>query len=405
MGLSRSITVYFDKMVRATRGPAPLHQLRTADTEKTVAIVAHGCASQAMASVRVVINIHALHMRQCKLISKLHILHKLSLGLRDQIAQRHPNKIRKCHTPHPFSSFFFLSFSSSASFSFSSSVSFRRIKTSKDSTHRARQRRRAFRCILIWNNIASSQRILSHPHRGVFKCVMGICRSHHLGKVVACICSPAAAAAATPPSSCRFPSLPPSNWKWQTTQAEVSSLPPSAAMQPHSELSAWLYISRTGGPKERRCPAGDRPLNTSSVLLPHICQYTHHLSQRLPQNQSVSPSLRCFPLEIQQMASFSFSLSVCLSACLSSLWSANYIPFKLLLILSFFLPSFLSFFLSSCTVVLLRLILPVLATGSATHLPTFHACGSSLHTKSYLSSLCRLVDQLCFFFFVADDQT
>lgn len=70
-----------------------------------------------------------------------------------------------------------------------------------------------------------------------------------------------------------------------------------------------------GGPKERRCPAGDRPLNTSSVLLPHICQYTRHLSQRRPQNQSVSPSLRCFPLEIQQMASFSFSLSVCLSAC------------------------------------------------------------------------------------------
>lgn len=101
MGLSRSITVYFDKMVRATRGPAPLHQLRTADTEKTVAIVAHGCASQAMASARVVINIHALHMRQCKLISKLRVLHKLSLGLRDQIAQRHPNKIRKCHTPHP----------------------------------------------------------------------------------------------------------------------------------------------------------------------------------------------------------------------------------------------------------------------------------------------------------------
>lgn len=28
---------------------------------------------------------------------------------------------------------------------------------------------------------------------------MGICRSHHLGKVVACICSPAAAAAATAP--------------------------------------------------------------------------------------------------------------------------------------------------------------------------------------------------------------
>lgn len=101
MGLSRSITVYFDKMVRATRGLAPLHQLRTADAEKTVAIVAHGCASRAMASVRVVINIHALHMRQCKPISKLRILHKLSLGLRDQMAQRRPNKIRKCHTPLP----------------------------------------------------------------------------------------------------------------------------------------------------------------------------------------------------------------------------------------------------------------------------------------------------------------
>lgn len=31
-------------------------------------------------------------------------------------------------------------------------------------------------------------------------------------------------------------------------------------------------------------------------------------------------------------------LFVCLSVCLSSLWSANYILFKLLLILSFFLP-------------------------------------------------------------------
>uniref|UniRef100_A0A668A0M7 Carbohydrate sulfotransferase n=1 Tax=Myripristis murdjan TaxID=586833 RepID=A0A668A0M7_9TELE len=31
------------------------------------------------------------------------------------------------------------------------------------------------------------------------------------------------------------------------------------------------YISAgSGGPKERRCPAGDRPLNTSAVLLPHI---------------------------------------------------------------------------------------------------------------------------------------
>lgn len=97
----------------------------------------------------------------------------------------------------------------------------------------------------------------------------------------------------------------------------VFAPPISSHAAPLRAVSLIIYQQDRGGggPKERRCPAGDRPLNTSSVLLPHICQYTRHLSQRLPQNQSVSPSLRCFPLEIQQMASFSFSLSVCLSAC------------------------------------------------------------------------------------------
>lgn len=84
------------------------------------------------------------------------------------------------------------------------------------------------------------------------------------------------------------------------------------------------YISAGWGggrPKERRCPAGDRPLNTSSVLLPHVCQYTYHLSPRLPQNQSLC--LHHSPAILQKFNQLHLSLP------LSSLWSANYISPKI----------------------------------------------------------------------------
>lgn len=86
--------------------------------------------------------------------------------------------------------------------------------------------------------------------------------------------------------------------------------PTSATMQPHSELSPWLHISKMGGPKERRCPAGDRPLNTSSVLLLHICQY--HLSPRLPQSQSIR--LHHSPAVLHNLNKLH------LSFCWSTLW-------------------------------------------------------------------------------------
>lgn len=94
------------------------------------------------------------------------------------------------------------------------------------------------------------------------------------------------------------------------------------------------YISaRLGEAQGRRCPTGDRPLNTSSVLPLHICQYISHLPPR-PQAATKpicgSPSLSCCLGEIQTAATFfgllsqiSAGFSVCFihRACNKWNWS------------------------------------------------------------------------------------
>lgn len=127
----------------------------------------------------------------------------------------------------------------------------------------------------------------------MFKCEMGICRSHHLGKVVACIYTPPPP---TPPQQC--PLLPRAgSYHFHPQIGSDNPLRQRCLRSPHQRPCSPTqscqsdYISAGwggvgwGGPKERRCPAGDRPLNTSSVLLPHICQYTNHLYPRQPQHQ------------------------------------------------------------------------------------------------------------------------
>lgn len=149
----------------------------------------------------------------------------------------------------------------------------------------------------------------------MFKCEIGICRSHHLGKVAACIYTHRYTQPPTPTlpraGSYHFhPQIGSDRPLRQRCLCCPHQQPcsPTQSCQPDYISAGW------GGPKERRCPAGDRPLNTLSVLLPHICQYSYHLSPRLPQNQS--ECLYHSPAVLQKFNKLHLSLR--LFVCLSS---------------------------------------------------------------------------------------
>lgn len=136
---------------------------------------------------------------------------------------------------------------------------------------------RRSRHILIWNNITA-------PRQGSFKCQIGIHRSHHLGKVVACISSsaplppwPPPPPSPPPPPPTRCPCAGSDHFQPQIgsdrpLKQRCLPSPPSAAVQPLRWAVSLIICQRRR--EGWRCPAGDRALNTSSVLLLHVCWCT-----------------------------------------------------------------------------------------------------------------------------------
>lgn len=206
-------------------------------------------------------------------------------------------------------------------------------------------------------------------------CEIGLCTSHHLGKVVACIFSP------PPPHPMQVPIT--SILILEVTSHSgrgVFAHPISSHAAPFRAVSLITYQMGGVGKgvrwgvgylRKKRCPAGDRPLSTSSVLLLHICQYTSTCHQGCHITSLYVSITLLLISKISTTCIFQF-------VCHSLFWFViGLFVKKNFLLLRFVVFLDLSF-LVKVQFYLFRVFFPTfhwkgLITGSTAHLPAIHA--------------------------------